>query len=189
METDDEDKLHIEDLVAAAGGEWYGFLFDNPSQQLPPTLTWCFNFPFEDVSRKDEDTPLSLAVGWLSIPAGSWRRLAGHHMTNASFGKPAEASFYYYLHHRFNTTTLDLVEQRGRSLRAVATVSGDIDHLGIDPVHADAWLTFTGILVSLHDVTSPDVALARLNQFTDTDGLALDTGGSEAALRFTTRPD
>ncbi|MFC6021337.1 hypothetical protein ACFP2T_34830 [Plantactinospora solaniradicis] len=84
---------------------------------------------------------------------------------------------------------MDLVEQRGRSLRATATVSGDIDHLGIDPVHADACLTFTGILVSLHDVSSPDVALARLGQFTDTDGLALDSGGSDAALRFTAQPD
>ncbi|WP_433530312.1 hypothetical protein ACQPYA_29770 [Micromonospora sp. CA-263727] len=99
---------------------------------------------------------------WLPVPAESWRRLAGHHVTSASFGKPAEASIYYNLHHRFETVTLDLVEQRGRLLRAVTTVSGDIDRLGVDPVPADAWLTFTGILVSLHDATSPEVALARL---------------------------
>ncbi len=71
----------------------------------------------------------------------------------------------------------------------MATVSGDIDRLGIDPVRADGWLTFTGILVSLHDVVSPDVALARLGQFTDTTGLALDPGGSDAALRFNAQPD
>jgi hypothetical protein len=187
VETDDQDKLNPGDFVAAAGGEWYGLLFDNPSRQLPPNLTWCFNFPFEDVSRKDEDSPLSLTMEWLPVSAGSWRRFAGHHVTSTRFGKPAEASIYYYLHHRFNAVTLDLVEQRSRSLRAVATVSGDIDRLGIDPVHADAWLTFTGILVSLHDVTSPDIALSRLSQFTDTDGLALDTVGSDAGLRFTTR--
>jgi hypothetical protein len=189
VETDDEDRLRIEDFVAAGGGEWYGLLFANPSQQLPPRLTWCFDFPFEDVSREDEDSPLSLSVDWLPVPAKSWRRLAGHHLTSAGFGKPAEASIYYYTHHRFERVTLDLVEQCGRSLRAAATVSGDIDRLGVDTVHTDAYLAFTGILVSLHDVTSPEVALARLDRFTDTDGLALDTGASHTALRFTAQPD
>ena len=60
METDDEDKLRIDDFVPAAGGEWYGLLFDNPPLHLPPHLTWSFNFPFEDVSREDDDSPLSL---------------------------------------------------------------------------------------------------------------------------------
>jgi hypothetical protein len=152
-------------------------------------LTWCFNLPFEDVSREDEDSPLSLSVEWLPVPAESWRRIAGHHLTSANFGEPAEASVYYYLHHRFQAVALDLVEQRGRSLRAAATVSGDIDRLGIDPVHADAWLTFTGILVSPHDATSPDVALSRLGQFTDTTGLAFDTDSADAALRLIAQPD
>jgi len=31
VEDDDEDKLRIDDFVPAAGGEWYGLLFDNPS--------------------------------------------------------------------------------------------------------------------------------------------------------------
>ncbi|MFC7548010.1 hypothetical protein [Plantactinospora sp. GCM10030261] len=178
----------IDDFVPADGGEWYGLLFDNPSLDLPPRLTWCFNFPFKDVSRED-DSPLSLNVEWLPVPADSWRRLTGRHLTSAHFGEPAEASIYYYLHHRFDSLDLDLVEQRGRLLRAVATVSGDIDHLGIDPVRADAWLTFTGILVSLHDAVSPDAALARLGQFTDTNGLALEPDGSDAALRFIALPD
>lgn len=54
VETDDEDKLRIDDFVPAAGGEWYGLLYDKPALQLPPHLTWSFNFPFEDVSRDDE---------------------------------------------------------------------------------------------------------------------------------------
>jgi hypothetical protein len=189
VDADDDDKLRIDDFVPAAGGEWYGLLFDNPSLHLPPQLTWSFNFPFEDVSREDEGSPLSLSVEWLPLPAESWRRIAGHHVTSAKFAEPAEASVYYYLHHRFGTVALDLVEQRGRSLRAVVTVSGDIDRLGIDPVRADAWLTFTGIFVSLHDVTSPDVGLIRLGQFTDTTGLAFDPDSTAAALRFIAQPD
>jgi hypothetical protein len=128
-------------------------------------------------------------VEWVPLAAESWRRIGGHRVTSANFAEPAEASVYHYLHHRFETVALDLVEQRGRSLRAVVTVSGDIDRLGIDPVRADAWLTFTGILVSLHDVTSPDVALARLGQFTDTTGLALDPDSADAAPRFIAQPD
>jgi hypothetical protein len=189
VETDDEDKLRIDDLVAAAGGEWCGLLFDNPFLHLPPRLTWSFTFPFEDVSREDGDSPLSLSVEWLPIPADSWRRIVGHHLTSATFGEPAEASVYYYMHHRFETVDLQLIDQRGRSLRAVAAVSGDIDGLGIDPVCADAWLTFTGILVSLHDATSPDLAQARLDQFTDTTGLAFDPDSGDAALRFIAEPD
>lgn len=125
---------------------------------------------------------------WLPVPADSWRHVAGHRLTSANFAEPAQASVYYYLHHRFETVALDLVEQRGRLLRAVVTVSGDIDRLGIDPVRADAWLTFTGILVSLHDATSADVALARLGQFTDTTGLVVDPDSADTALRFITQP-
>jgi hypothetical protein len=189
VETDDDDKLCIDDVVPAAGGEWWGLLFDNPSVHLPPRLTWSFTFPFDDVSREDDDSPLSLSVEWLPIPVDSWRRIAGNHLTSAAFGEPAEASVYYYVHHRFQTVDLQLTDQRGRSLRAVAAVSGDLDGLGIDPVRADAWLTFTGILVSLRDATSPEMALARLGQFTDTTGLAFDPHSGDAALRFIAKPD
>ncbi|MEH0841258.1 hypothetical protein V6U81_02535 [Micromonospora sp. CPCC 205711] len=189
METDDEDKLGLDDLIPAAGGEWHGLLFDNPSLHLPPRLTWSFTFPFEDVSREGDGSPVGLDVEWLPIPADSWRRIAGHHLTSATFGEPAEATVYYYMHHRFETIDLQLIDQRDRSLRAVAAVSGDIDGLGIDPVRVDAWLTFTGILVSLHDATSPDMALARLRQFTDTTGLAFDPDSGDAALRFTAESD
>jgi hypothetical protein len=188
VSAEDDDKLRIDDFVPAAGGEWYGLLFANPSLPLDPHLTWCFTFPFEDVSREDGYSPLSLDLEWLPIPADSWRRIAGRHVTSASFAEAGEASVYYYLHHRFETIKLELVEQRGRSLRAVATVSGDLDGLGIDPVRVDAWLTFTGILVSLHDATSPDAALARLGQFTDTSGLTFDPDSGEAALRFIAQP-
>jgi hypothetical protein len=45
-------------------------------------------------------------VDWLPVPAQSWRRLAGHHLTSANFEEPAEASVYCYLHHRFQTVIL-----------------------------------------------------------------------------------
>lgn len=63
-------------------------------------------------------------------------------------------------------------------------MSGDIDRLGVDPLRAEAWLTFTGILVSLPDATSPDEAFARLGRFTDTTGLVFDTARTTSALRF-----
>jgi hypothetical protein len=53
-----------------------------------------------------------------------------------------------------------------------------------------SWLTFTGILFSLHDVTSSDVAVARLGQFTDTEvPRALAPDSADAALRFIAQPD
>jgi hypothetical protein len=188
VSAEDDDKLRIDDLVPAAGGEWYGLLFANPSQQRDPHLTWCFRFPFEDVSREDEYSPLSPNLEWLPVPADGWRRIAGRHVTSASFGEPGEASVYYYLHHRFEMIDLQLIEQHGRTLRAVATVSGDVDGLGVDPVRVDAWLTFTGILVSLDDETLPDVALARLGQFTDTSDLTLASDRGDTALRFVPQP-
>ncbi|SNT50510.1 hypothetical protein SAMN05421812_107323 [Asanoa hainanensis] len=186
---DPDESLRIEDFVPAPGGEWHGLLFDNPSTGLPPRLTWCFTFPFADVERDDDESPLSLTVEWVPVPAESWRRFAGRRVASASFAEPAEASVYYYLHHRFDAVTLDLAEQRGGALRVVAEVSGDLDRLGVDPVRAEAWLTFTGILVSLHDAASPDVALARLGAFTDTDGLAYDPGSRDGVPRFTAQPD
>jgi hypothetical protein len=136
-------------------------------------------------------TTVRSASAWTGFPS---QRTAGTAspdttLTSATFGEPAEASIYHYIHHRFETVDLQLIDQHGRSLRAVAAVSGDIDGLGIDPVRADAWLTFTGILVSLHDATSPHTALSRLGQFTDTTGLAFDPDSGDAALRFIAEPD
>ncbi len=187
MEADDEDELRADDFISA-GGEWYGLLFENPSINLPPRLTWCFDFAFDDVSRGDEVSPLGLTVDWLPVPAESWRHVAGHHLTSAGFGAPAEASVYYYLHHRFDKVDLHLIERRGQSLHASVTASGDLDSLGVNPVHADAWLTFTGILVSLHEATSPEAAFARLGKFTDTSDLAYSPGSGDATLRFIARP-
>lgn len=179
--------MHTADFVPAPGGEWSGLLFANPVLQLPPQLTWSFRFPFQDVTDDDDEVPLALTVEWLPVPATGWRDLAGHHLTCASFAEPAEASVYHYVHHRFDAVDLHLTEQHDLTLRAVATVAGDIDGLGVDPVRADAWLTFTGILVQLPGVHDPEAALARLAEFTDTSRLTHDPTSPTAALRFAAR--
>jgi hypothetical protein len=179
-----DDRLRAEDFVPATGGEWYGLLFENRSLRLRPALTWCFDFAFEDVIRDDEESPLGLTVEWASVPGQNWRHFAGQRVTCERFADPVEASVYHYAHHRFETVALDLVEQRGHALRTVATVSGDLDRLGVDPVRADAWLSFTGILVSLPDAPDPETALSRLGEFTDTRGLAFDARTPGGALRF-----
>ncbi|MEV4132212.1 hypothetical protein AB0J72_08600 [Dactylosporangium sp. NPDC049742] len=170
------------DFVPAEGGRWHGLLFANHAS--PPRLTWCFEFPFED---DDDSGPLGLTVEWMPAPTDSWRRMGGLRLTTAAFGEPAEASVYHYVHHRFDTVDLRLSGQDGPSLRAVVSLSGDADRLGVDPVHADATLTFAGLLVALPGVTAPDDALARLAEFTDTTGLVLDPSGATAALRFVPR--
>ncbi|MEU0554083.1 hypothetical protein [Dactylosporangium sp. NPDC006015] len=170
------------DFVSAEGGRWHGLLFAN--QALPPRLTWCFDFRFEDVPDDDDFNPLSLTVEWMPAPTDSWRRMGGLHLTSAAFTDPAEATVYHCIHHRFEAVDLRLGEQDGPSLRAAVSLSGDVDRLGVDPVHADATLTFAGMLVALPGVTAPDDALARLAEFTDTTGLVLDPSGATAALRF-----
>ncbi|WP_203833223.1 hypothetical protein [Actinoplanes regularis] len=52
--------MKADDFISA-GDQWYGLLFTNPSLNLPPRLTSCFDFAFDDVSRDDE-------VGSLSRP-------------------------------------------------------------------------------------------------------------------------
>lgn len=172
-------------------------LFDPTTFGVTAVLDWEWTHPGEPVEdlawcewiiRMHHPSQVNALDGFFDAYGHRPSRIAGRHVTSASFGEAGEASVYYYLHHRFETINLELVEQRGRSLRAVATVSGDVDGLGIDPVRVDAWLTFTGILVSLHDATSPDVALARLGQFTDASGLTFDPDSGEAALRFIAQP-
>ncbi|TDX08246.1 hypothetical protein [Kribbella sp. VKM Ac-2566] len=182
--TDDDDDLRLDELIPAPSGSWWGLLFDNPTIGLAPQLTWGFTFPFEEVTREDGSSPVSLDIEWLPSPANSWQRMAGQRLTCAGFAEPAEASIYFYLHHRFDAIELNLVEQRGTLLHAAAEVSGDIDGLGMEVVRAERWLTFAGLLVSLSDATSPDTALTRLNEFTDATGLAFNPDSGNAALTF-----
>lgn len=179
--------LDADELVPAPGGEWWGVLFDNPAVGLSPRITWGFTLPFADVSRPYGRTPVSLDIEWLPCPSVSWRQMAGQRLTNSQFGRPAEASVYFFEHHRYDWIDLRLLEQRDLTLHVAATVSGDLDGLGIDTVRTEAWLTFTGISVALHDRISPDAGLERLRAYTDTTRLRLASDQS-AVFRFAPVP-
>ena len=169
--------LTARDLVPAAGGEWDGLLFDNQAVGLPPALTWNFRVPFEAVGGQ----PAQLTVEWLPLPATGWRRLAGLSAASGSFAEPAEASVHHAGHYRYDRVELTVTEQDGPRIRVVVTVAGDLDDLGPAEFTVDAWLTFTGISVQLGEAGD---ALARLAEFTDTDGLAEVPDPRGIASRF-----
>lgn len=174
------DWLDPEDLIPAEGGTWSGLLFDSPRIGLPAALTWSFNFEFAEVSG----SPVSVDIGWVPFAVASWQSLAGQVVRQA--GPPVEGSVYYFTHHRFHRTDLEVAEQRGETIHARAMLSGDLDGLGLPTVPADAWLGFSGITVQLGDIGTPEAALARLRDFTDPTGLALvpGPGNANGSFRF-----
>lgn len=178
------DWLAPEDLIPAEGGTWSGLLFDSPRIGLPAALTWSFSFQFAEVS----DSPVSLDVDWLTLEVPGWHSLAGQVVRQA--GRPVEGSVYYFNHHRFHRIDLEVAEQRGGAIHARAELSGDLDGLGMPSVPADAWLDFSGIRVQLADIGTPEEALARLSDFTDTTGLTFVPGPGDAngSFLFATGP-
>jgi hypothetical protein len=173
----------VGELVPAEGGTWGGLLFDNPKLGLTPELTWSFRFPFQEVTRDYGSSLVSLDIEWLAIPGAGWHSMAGRVVRGAT--EPAEASIYFFQHHRYDIIDLEIVEQRDLSIHVLATLSGDVDGLGLNPVTTDAWLRFTGIVVSLSDATSAELALARLADFTDTEGLSYSPTPNGISLEFT----
>ncbi|MGI5180318.1 hypothetical protein ACQEVZ_28765 [Dactylosporangium sp. CA-152071] len=164
-----DDGLTSQDLVPVPGGTWAGLLFDNPNIGLPTALTWSFRFPFAEVHREHDSSDIFLDVDWLPLPAASWRIMTGQ--TVKTLGEPAESSVYFFEHHQYDLIDLEILEQRDRDIYVRATLTGDLDGLGIDPITADAWLRFNGIRVSVSDVSTAEAALARLAAFTDIGGL------------------
>jgi hypothetical protein len=182
---DDQGGLNAQDLVPAAGGEWHGLLFDNQAVGVPPALTWTFRIPFEPVGGE----PATLDVDWLPIPAPGWRQLAGRSAASDSFAEPAEATVSFQSsHHRYDRVRVEVAEQDGDRLRAVVTVSGDIDGLGPATITADAWLRFTGISVQLGGAGTADEARSRLAEFTDVDGLVEQPDAPGVAVQFAPAP-
>jgi hypothetical protein len=181
-QTDDEDALDVRELLPVEGGTWGALLFDNPRIGLRPALTWDFRFPFKEVARDYGSSRIFLDIEWLPIPVSSWRSMAGQAVRGA--GEPAESSVYFFEHHQYDLIDLEIVEQRELRIRARAALTGDLDDLGIDPIAADAWLRFTGIIVHLEDTTSADSALARLQDFTDTAGLTYSPTPNSPSFRF-----
>jgi hypothetical protein len=171
--------IDVGELVPVEGGEWHGLLFDNPTLGLAAQLTWSLRVPFPEVTREYGSSPVSLDLEWISFPTGDWRCLAGQGATSAQFAEPGEASVYCFAHHRYDAIDLRVLEQHGPRIRVRATVSGDLDGLGAESLVIEAWLRFTGIIVSLRGVDRADEALARLRDFTDATGLTQvpDPGG------------
>ena len=172
------------DEVVARGGTYSGLLFDNPAIGLSPSLTWSFDFDCDEVVRADERSIVGVTVEWLPMQASSWASLAPNRAAGKAFGNPAEASVYFYAHHRFDAFELVLQEQRDSALLAALTLRGDLDGLGLDPVRVSTRLRFTGFNVHLSDVNSPTEALERLAGFTNAEGLELRERRSSGAYQF-----
>jgi hypothetical protein len=186
MTEPDSDKLRSDELVPAEGGEWRGLLYGNPSGSLPPTLTWSFAFTFARVDRDYGDSPVSVDIDWVPLPTRSWRTMSGQSARIEQFAEPAEASVYFFQHHRYERIDLQVLDQHDTTLHVTATLSGDLDGLGIDTLTTTGWLTFAGITVQLGTVTSPQDALARLQDFTEVAGLAV--AANPTGRSFTARP-
>lgn len=166
-----DDGPSVDELVPR-GGSWSGLLFDNPTIQLAPQLTWTFTFDFDDVGRTYGSTPVSLSVDWVPLPRCSWRNMVGQAASASVFAEPVESSAYFFEHYRYDAVELQVVEQRRHELRVVATVRGEVDGLGIEAFQADEWLAFEGIAVQLTPVPpTTAVAAHRLEHFTDIGGL------------------
>jgi hypothetical protein len=178
------DGLSVGELVPSGGGQWSGLLFDNPRLELRPFLSWSFTFAFADVSRDYGSSPVSVDLDWVPLTAASWRDLAGHDVRGRGFAEPVEASVYFFEHHRYDTIDLRVLEQRGASLYAAVRLSGDLDRLGIDALDAEAWLTFSGIIVSLSEARSAKVASTRLQEFCDIGGLMCSAGVTDGRFLF-----
>jgi hypothetical protein len=128
-----------------------------------------------------------LSVSRLSgshCPVSSWESLTPRSAAGRRFADPAEASVYFYEHHRFDGFELMLQEQRGSALLAALTLHDDLDGLGLEPASVSAWLRFTGFRVQLSDASTPSDALERLGSQTVTEGLVLRHSPLGSAYHF-----
>jgi len=178
------DGLLSTDLIPASGGAWSGLLFDNPRIGLTPQLTWNFEFRYRDAVRDYGNSPVSMTLDWIPLETSTWSAMTGLTARGTEFGDRGEASVYFFAHHRYANIELDLMSQRNVAVNARATVAGDTDGLGIESITAEAWLRFAGIRVALSDVRSADVALSRLQDFTDTVGLSPTPIREHSSFRF-----
>jgi hypothetical protein len=169
--------------LVPSGGTWSGLLFDNPTINLAPGLTWTFTFEFEEVSRDFGDSAVSFTVDWVPLPGASWTAMAGQSVTCDVFGEPVETSAYCFEHHRYDAVRLRVLEQDGTRLHVVARASGDVDAMGVQSWNVDAWLEFEGIRVQLSDADTVEAATARLDELTDTAGLTARATGHNFLFR------
>ena len=178
----------VEDLDAADlvpdGGSWGAVLFDNPAVGLAPSLYWWVTFSYLDIRRDWGETSCQLDVEWIVLGPTDWRGMTPTTVTCPTYGSPTEASLHVLAHHRFESVTIAVGDQRGDRLHVRADVAGDLDGLGLPALRAEAWLDFEALVVSLRErPPSVDAARSLLAAFTTVDGL---TGNEERGVyRFT----
>ena len=178
-----DDRLRRGELIVSDGGLWRGLLFDNPKLGLPPELTWSFTFTFADVSRAYGSSPVSMDIDWVFLHATDWRRMIGQRVQIDQFAEPAEASVYFFEHHRYNAVDLRILDQRGAAILVTAVISGDLDELGMESLAVTSWLTFAGITVQLSAGPSVEESVLRLRDFTDVSALT-SVGGTPLGVLF-----
>lgn len=166
----DQDSPAPEELTPT-GGSWSGLLFDNPTIDLKPQLTWTFEVAFQDIVRDYGITPVALTIDWVPLSISSWREMTGAKASSTTFADPIEGSVYFFEHHRYDLAGLAVVEQRTEAIRLTAEVEGDIDGLGVPGISVDEWLRFEGITVQLSGVDSIQAASNELASFTDVGAL------------------
>ncbi|GAA1405597.1 hypothetical protein ACFQZ4_15690 [Catellatospora coxensis] len=176
MREETGDQLTADELVPTPGGRWSGLLFDNPKLGISPYLSWSFYFPYADVEREYGASTVSLSLDWITLAPATWRDMAGQGVNSAQVAGLAEASVYFFQHHSYDNAELQVVEQRGTQVHVTTTVSGDLDGLGVDPIGAERWLSFSGIRVSVSSVRSVAEASTRLGEFIDVAGLSCVPG-------------
>ncbi len=169
--TTTDDALQRGELVPS-GGEWQGLLFDNPRSGYESSLTWTFSFDYAPVRRSYGETVPGLVLDWVPLGRCSWATIAGQQARAHRFGEPIETSAYFFEHYRYEQAEIQILEQHGWEIRVAAEARGDIDGLGLDPLQADEWLLFGGILVQPNvPPRSAGAAKRLLARFTDTTAL------------------
>jgi len=146
----------------------------------------AFSFPYRDAERDYGHTPVTLDLEWIPLTAPSWQALVGLDAHSRTFGEAGEASLYFFEHHRYDKVDLHILEQHDEMVHVQVSVTGDIDHLRIESITADAWLRFDSITVALSDARTGEAAWSRLREFTDTAGLSPTPLEQHRNFRFTT---
>ncbi len=184
----DNPAFPVDELVFR-GGSWAGLLFENPRVGYPLSLSWSFHFDFDRVQIGGESTAPRLDVEWVALDTPSWRSMAGVQAAFSKFAEPAETSVYAFMHHRFDAVALAIAKQDGPRVSVQATVSGDIDGLGVPSITVEGWLNFDGIYVQPDTrPASEQAAIDLLRHHTDVAGLTAHDRGHNYVLKPTDLP-
>jgi hypothetical protein len=177
------------DELSLLGGSWAGLLFENRRTGFPLSLVWTFTFEFAEIARDSGGSALSLTVDWVPLGRAPWGAMHGQRASGSSFADPIEASVYFFDHHRFEAATVEVVAQDESRIDVKASVSGDLDGLGLDSLSVEGWLEFDGVRVQPETKPSTvDAARELLAQFTSPTGLVGEDCGHSYHFRPLDKP-